>query len=675
MTGFGEYKEKKRKNQPFSIQGLGKTLYKKAKNFHKAGDIKNAEKSYKEAINAGYINYNLALNLGRICASTGKTGEAINHFTKALELEPNQIQPYNELAGLYIYTEDLNKALSLSLKSTELNPNDNVAYMHLGVIYLGMGDLDQALSSTLKSIKLKGNDPNTYINLGNIHRQMGNLRQAVSSILKSIDIKPNNATAYRHLGQIYLDASDLDKSLYSILKSIEIKSDDYRAYSILGVIQSQRGDLDQALISTLKSIDLKNDNANAYMSLGNIYKLLGYFDKALAATRKGFELKPHDPSSHYALARIQRNMGEIDRANASIQKALELDPHLPEALYESSLNIDNSESAKKLLTRIEETLQKSLTPRKVCMLKFAESHCFHKLKNFEYASRSLEEANTIKPTLINKGFKVQPLILKIKQINSELSSKKAIETAPSKPIKQIFIVGMPRSGTTLLSSILGTNPYTKDLGEANALPEAIKAYSKKELSSEEDELSQLYKEYIHTTLKPGDITIDKQLSNFMHSTYIAEQIKFSAIIHATRNPLDNILSILKANFSHSSRLCAYASSAEDSARVIIEHETLMMSLKKKYPQLIFDYNYDRLVINPQDELKRLIKWLEWEWTDEYLSFHKNKRVINTASVMQARKPINNKSLGGWRNYYTILEPARQLLIESNLFPPESLRIQ
>ena len=116
----------------------------------------------------------------------------------------------------------------------------------------------------------------------------------------------------------------------------------------------------------------------------------------------------------------------------------------------------------------------------------------------------------------------------------------------------------------------------------------------------------------------------------------------------------------------------YTASAEDSAMVIIEQERLMRAFKELFPHKIYTYSYDRLVNEPQAEIRQLLAWLGFDWSESYLDFHKNKQVINTASVMQARQAINNKSVGGWKNYSVLLESARQLLLESELFEDDCL---
>ena len=141
------------------------------------------------------------------------------------------------------------------------------------------------------------------------------------------------------------------------------------------------------------------------------------------------------------------------------------------------------------------------------------------------------------------------------------------------------------------------------------------------------------------------------------------------IIHATRNPLDNILSMLRANLTSGH---SFTASAVDSALVIIEQERLMRTFKKIFPQKIYTYSYDKLVNDPQTETRKLLAWLGFDWSASYLDFYKHKQIISTASAMQARQPISNKSVGGWKKYSFLLEPARQLLHESNLFTEESL---
>ena len=136
------------------------------------------------------------------------------------------------------------------------------------------------------------------------------------------------------------------------------------------------------------------------------------------------------------------------------------------------------------------------------------------------------------------------------------------------------------------------------------------------------------------------------------------------IIHCRRNPLDNILSMLRNNLSPGND---YTTSSRESALVLIEQEKSMLQYKRKWPNQIYTFNYDKFVAMPREMIKPLTEWLQLSWDENFLHPETNDRSINTASVVQARQPINKNSLGGWKNYRDLLEPGRQLILKSGLF--------
>ena len=136
------------------------------------------------------------------------------------------------------------------------------------------------------------------------------------------------------------------------------------------------------------------------------------------------------------------------------------------------------------------------------------------------------------------------------------------------------------------------------------------------------------------------------------------------IIHCYRNPLDNILSIYRANFSRENN---YSSSLVDCTKVYLDQEEIMSKYKNKFRPKIYDLNYDLLVNNPDKQIKSLISWLGWKWDDPYLLPHLNPRSVLTASKVQVRSPINSKSIGGWKNYEEMLKPAIEILTQTNRY--------
>ena len=158
-------------------------------------------------------------------------------------------------------------------------------------------------------------------------------------------------------------------------------------------------------------------------------------------------------------------------------------------------------------------------------------------------------------------------------------------------------------------------------------------------------------------------TTDKQLHNFIHINWIATCMPAAKIIHCRRNPMDNILSMHRSNLT---AIHNYTADLEHAAKVLVAQEQAMQVQKRRHPKKIFTFNYDQFVDKPDANLRKLLEWLGLEFDYAYLHPEKSTRSINTASVVQARKPISNKSVGGWKNYKNLLQPALRILQESGI---------
>ncbi len=289
---------------------------------HQRGDLANAEKEYRKAIESGLLHHAIFSNLGIICKNSGRREEAISLYYKAIEVNPNHPDAYTNLGNLYRDLGQFNQALTYTLKSLELNPNNPDCHTNLGVIYKNLGNINQALASTLKSLELNPNNPNAQMNLGGIYKELGNLNQAVTSTLKSLELNPDDPDALSNLGSYYRDLDKLDEALGCTLKSLELNPTNPNTHMNLGGIYKDLGNLDKALTATLKSLELNPNNATVYMNLGSIYSDLGDLDQALAATLKSLDLEPDNPYAQINLGIIYKDLGKLDQAINCLQKAI-----------------------------------------------------------------------------------------------------------------------------------------------------------------------------------------------------------------------------------------------------------------------------------------------------------------------------------------------------------------
>ena len=433
---------------------------------------------------------------------------------------------------------------------------------------------------------------------------------------------------------------------------------DYRVFSNYGIFLNEIGKHKEAELELKKAISLNPEYPNAYYNLAVLYIGQGNFEKAELELKKAIKLKSDFAIAHYNLGFILKDQGRLKEAETHTQKALEVDHQFTDA-YLSLSTMQTSYSSQKWHNQLfSESLLKNKNNRELVNIFFARSNILHKEQKYEESSRFLNLANQLKLDL--KPSKPEIIFNKSKLLLIEANKKGITQEQHANYPESIFIVGMFRSGSTLLESILSMRTDVYDLGEINFLEES---YVESKKSNQEINLAELYWKKLKNKTKLK-ITTNKNLFNYQFTGIIARKIPNAKIIHCFRHPLDNILSIYRAHFTGGNE---YSSSLIDCAKVYMDQEEVMTNYKKKFREKIYNLNYDSLVKNPNQEIKSLISWLDWKWDDKYLSPHLNTRSVTTASNVQVRSPINTKSLGGWKNYKEMLKPAMEIITRKDKY--------
>jgi len=691
MKGFGEINNsKKKKNEKSTFSKEQKII--QAIKFHGQGNILEATKSYKELISQGCKDQRVFSNYGAILQGLGKLQEAELSYRKAIELNPDYAIAHSNLGvilrdlgkfkeaelsyrkaielnpdyakahlNLGVILRDLGKSKEAELsyrKAIELNPDSAKAHLNHGLILQDLGKLQDAELSYRKAIELKHDYAEAYLNLGNILRNLRKLDDAELSYRKVVELNPNYAIAHSNLGVILKDLGKLQDAELSYRKAIELNPNYAIAHSNLGVIFANLGKLQDAELSYRKAIELNPNYADAHLNLGNILRKLGKLHYAEISTLKAIELNPNCADAYLNLGNIFRNLGKLQDAEIFYRKAIKIDPDCAKAYFSLSLIKYSDEDSLWQNQLFSKAILNNKSKTEQIDICFARANILHKDKKYEESCRYLKMANKLK--LIIQPSNVESLIAKSKELLIESNKKVINKKEKRNSHESIFIVGMPRSGSTLLESILSMSNDVYDLGETNILEEAFLECKN---SEQNINLSELYlkKVYEKTNL---NITTNKNLYNYRYAGIICNQIPKAKIIHCFRHPLDNILSIYRENFYGGNQ---YSSSLIDCAKVYLNHEELMTAYKKRFRSKIYNLNYDSLVFKPNQEIRSLISWLGWKWDNKYQSPHLNPRSVSTASAVQVRSPINSKSVGGWMNYKSMLKPAIEILTQNERY--------
>ena len=486
----------------------------------------------------------------------------------------------------------------------------------------------------------------------------GNIVQAIKCYEFLIKKEFQESVVFANYGIILINLGRLQEAEVSIRKAIELNPKDALLHTNLGTILKDLGKIKQAEVSIRKAIELNPNYAIAHLNLGNILRDLGNFQEAALSTRKAIELNPNYAIAHLNLGNILRDLGNFQEAAISCCKAIEINSNLAEAYYSLSLIKYSNQNKIWKGQLFSKKILNNKSPKEKINIYFARANILHKEKKYEESAKYLQLANDLK--LVINPSNASEIFNKSKQLLIESDKKKLNQEEDTNFPESIFIVGMPRSGSTLIESILSMRNDVYDLGEINILEESYLEWKE---SKGDIKLAELYEQKVNNNTQLN-ITTNKFLYNYQYAGIITNQIPNTKIIHCYRNPLDNILSIYRANFARGNQ---YSSSLVDCAKVYLDQEEVMTQYKKRFKSKIYDLNYDLLVSNPTKEIKSLIRWLGWEWEDQYLSPHLNRRSVTTASNVQVRSPINSKSTGGWKNYKDMLKPAMEIITQNNKY--------
>lgn len=528
------------------------------------------------------------------------------------------------------------------------------------VALINQGKLQDAEEIYRELISAGTSNHHVYGNLATLCGMQGRFDELITLIRKALDLNPNYPEAHNNLGVALQDQGDLTAAIASYNNALKLTPNYPEAHNNLGNALREQGDLTAAITSFHNALRLKPNYPEAHNNLGIAFRDKGDLDEALINHKRALELDPKNSNAFYGIGLVLAVKGNLKASNNSLHKSIQLDLSNTRALYELSKNIESKEDLKELAKKLNGVSRTRYDKRKEVWFEFSAANFYHKSKHYANATQHLAKANKLKLSVCPSDLSNQ--LLQTKQI-TELARQVGVGN-PSDGKGKIFIVGIPRCGSTLLESILSVNSNICDLGESQALSQAF-ALTISKVSAKEStpSLSDAYTEKTKELLTKHTNSIDKNLYNFRFTEAIARAMPSARIIHCRRHPLDNILSMLRSNLQvgHS-----YTSDPLDAAKFLIHHEVTMNTFKSKYEKHIFTFDYDTFVCNPEKTLHPLIDWLGLKWNERYLHPETNDRLIYNASVVQARQPINSKSVGGWENYRELLKPAEEALIESGI---------
>lgn len=681
------------------------------------GDAAAAADHYRRALALKPSLADADNNLGVLLAEDGKFKEAAEHFRKAMASDSDHPRAERNFAQAMVRQGKLDEAITHYERAASRASGDPDCLVDLGEVLFLRGRADEAVERCREAIALKPAHARAHLALGRVLRQQDEDEASLLHFRQAVEIEPSNARAHSALGVALMSQGALADAVIHFRRAIELDPNYAEGQLRLGNALERRGAPKEAASQYRKAIELDPNYAEAHNNLGSVLLKQGKLEAAIAAFRKAIALKPTSAAAHSNLANALQEQGRYEDALETCHKALELNPDLPEAHinlgaicqitgrmeearshFSKALNLKaDLVSALYALLHVEkfsrddptlETMQSLLESPKISeeersQLYFALAKAYDDMGEAEKAFAAAEHGNAIER---RKG-KYDPATISLLADRSIATFTQAFfeerrffGSASDLPI---LIVGLPRSGTTLVEQIVASHPQVFGGGELMVLPDLAadlqrltrvkKPYPEGAAQLDEPAVLRLAGEYLRHLRGLGGSAAhvtDKMPFNFFRLGFMALLLPKARVIHCRRDPLDVFLSGYFLKFR---RPIPYTCDHTEFARYFRDYRRLMEHWRRVLPSAMLEVDYEELVADQEEVSRRIISFCGLEWDDACLEFYKSQRPVRTGSNVQVRLPVYADSVGRWRSYERHLGPLKRALETSDDRPEAVLR--
>ncbi|HIL86459.1 MAG TPA: sulfotransferase family protein [Candidatus Marinimicrobia bacterium] len=542
-------------------------------------------------------------------------------------------------------------------------PNNPLLLNISGVCYAGLSLMDDAVKSYEKAIAIKPDYADAHFNLGNILRDLGELDGAIKSFVKTIEIMPEYDEAQYNLGVTLQELGQLDEAIEQYEKALSINPENADLILNLGFIYQGLGQIDEAIEQYHNALTIDPDNAKVLNNLGNAHNDLGQLDVAIKCYEKALAIKPDYADVYYNLGFIYQDLGQVDLAIKQYEHAVDIndyaeayhslsylkkytlnDPQI--SRMESLLSSDNLSQSERIqlclaLARVNEGLGKQDE-----FFKYLDKGNSLRKKELNY---SIDQSSEVHSTIKRLFNSPPPSIIESKSFNPS-------ELCP------IFIVGMPRSGTSLVEQIISSHQEVYGAGELDTITKLASPIIKNFLAGDINHLTEqallfIREEYLDMLSQfntSENIITDKLPLNFQYIGFIFSAFPDAKIVHLKRDARATCWSNYKYYFKNKEN--GYSYNFDDLSRFYGLYIDLMDFWHELYPNQIYDMCYEDLTINQEEETRKLLEYCELDWDENCLNFHTNKRAVKTISTLQVRQKMYQGSSKAWKKYEVHLKP-------------------
>lgn len=675
---------------------------------HQQGDLEAAKRLYLQVLKSDPDHADALHLLGNLDLRDGRLEDAERLVRKAISVNPKDAGYFNTLGQLLQTRDDLAEAESAFKQALELDPRFEVALSNLGALHQIQGRLDEALEYLDRAVEQNSQFLQAHINRGRVLNNLRRYEEAAEAFRQAVKIRPDFAEAHHNLGHVYRAMGEMERAGSCFMDAIRIDPEYAQAYHNLGTVLMEVNKPEEAQLAFEKSVELNPNDVMALTNLGVIQHNLGKLTGAIESYEKALALNPNDPAIFHHLGVVYSEQRKSEEAEAQFRKALEIDPEYVDALaqlaavYEETnrledadtvvaqgvkiesghplLNLQAAKVARRrkdidgALEALDRLDEKRLIPRLAQQYHYELGNLLDRNGDTERAYENFVRGNELARTSVRvRNVDPQRFLNHIDVLHA-LFSRTEISNWTSTPKYKdrnpVFLIGFPRSGTTLTEVMLDSHPGIQTIEEKptvdlveSAVAEMQNGYPGALPSLTSDEVEQLRAVYHDSVRRLADpetdkLVVDKSAGRTVQTGLIWRLFPEAKFIFLLRHPCDACLSGFMQQFSLNNDAFANFFSLDEATRLYDKVISLWRLFVDVLPIRYHLVRYENLVENAEEETRSLLKFLEMPWDDKVLDHRQRalERGSITPSYHQVTEPIYTRARNRWHRYRSYLEP-------------------
>jgi tetratricopeptide (TPR) repeat protein len=611
------------------------------------------------AVNFG--DADILVELADCLRGVGRTPEAVKLYERAVVIEPRSAMAHNNLGNALLETGEHARAVACFQRTSTLRPTDATVLTNLSISLRQAGRSEEALAAAQQATALAPQFGAAHREVGLAFAALGQRQIGLDRLRHALGLHPDDASICTSIGNVLRDMGSPLQALMFYRRGVELEPDKPEHLCNLGNALFEAQNIDQSVLRFNQALALRKDHAPAHLGLALAFRQQRRPAEARESCRTALRITPDFPEALSFLGELEADEGRFEEAERLFRRCLSIRPQFVFAI--AGLATLGRMTAQEVDGIVRILHDKPISLGEEISLRYALGSHFDGCGRYDEAFAEYAQANELTKRR-QPAYEPSKVTRRVDRIIGEFAGfDDQFQVSPAPTPVPIFIIGMPRSGTSLTEQILASHPEIFGGGEIAFWGAVCDAWLDRGRNEPTMPLLQRHAaEYLgklQALRTNARLVVDKMPVNFLYAGLIHAALPHARIIHLQRHPIDTCLSIYFQNFYN---IGPYASDLQAMAHYYAQYLRIMEHWRAVLPQAtLLEVPYESLVNDPEPWTRRMLDFVGVDWNSQCLEFHKAERSVITASRWQVRQKIHTQSVARWRRYEKHVSPLHTLL--------------